>query len=333
MEQLSTPILVITDHTGNIDDGFVLTNPSKQLLTLARTLTTGRIDAIALNPAPDMEELGAYGVDRVFTPDLTGVSPRVPAIVAECGFAAARQDLTYCAVLNVSNYRGRDVAAGLAMLLGSGAAVDVTDCHIADGGIEATKSVLAGSWTTSFKVTRGTPVVSLRPSSVEAVRTPEPTTPELIAMDVHFSDSARAVEVVESVQQEGTGRVSLAEAPVVVCGGRGTDGDFSQVEQLADELGGAVGATRVACDEGWIDRAAQIGQTGVTVAPNLYIGLGVSGAVHHACGIQASDHIVAVVDDPDAPIVELADFVVIGDINEVVPAALDELKSLRSAEH
>ncbi|MDO5719433.1 MAG: electron transfer flavoprotein subunit alpha/FixB family protein [Actinomycetaceae bacterium] len=331
MEQLSTPILVITDHSGNLDDGFVLTNPSKQLLTLARTLTNGRIDAVALNPAPDTQALGAYGVNRVFTPDLTGVSPRVPAIVAECGFAAARQDLTYCAVLNVSNYRGRDVAAALAMLLGSGAAVDVTDCHIANGGIEAKKSVLAGSWITSFQVTRGTPVVALRPSSVEAVPVAEPTNPEVIALDVDFSDSARAIEVLESVPQEGTGRVSLAEAPVVVCGGRGTDGDFTQVEELADQLGGAVGATRVACDEGWIDRTAQIGQTGVTVAPNLYIGLGVSGAVHHACGIQASDHIAAVVDDPDAPIVELADFVVIGDINEVVPAALEELQSIRSA--
>lgn len=327
MEQLSTPILVITDHTGNDADGYVLTSPSKQLLTLARTLTTGRIDAVALNPAPDMTALGAYGAHRVFSPDLSGVSPRVPAIVAECGYAAAQQDLTYAAILNVSNYRGRDVAAGLAMLLGSGAAVDVTDCHISNGKIEADKSVLAGSWTTVFTVTRGTPVVSLRPSSVEAVEAETPTTPEHLQLEVHFSANALAVEVLESTPQQGTGRVSLAEAPVVVCGGRGVDGDFSVVEELADLLGGAVGATRVACDEEWIDRTAQIGQTGVSVAPKLYVGLGVSGAVHHACGIQASEKIVAVVDDPDAPIVELADFVVIGDLNDVVPAAIDELRS------
>lgn len=325
MEKLDTPILVITDHTGNLEDGFILTSPSKQLLTQARQLTNGRIDAIALNPQPQVEELAKYGVSRVFTPDLTDMSPRVAAVVADAAHVAAKQDDSYAAVLNVSNYRGREVAAGLAVRLGSGAAVDVTACRVIDGHIEAKKSVLAGSWTTVFTVTRGTPVISLRPSSVEAVEVNEPSIPEVIPMDVDYSAPARGVEIVESNEQSGSGRVALTEAPVVVCGGRGVDGDFGIVEDLADQLGGAVGSTRVAADEGWIDRTTQIGQTGVSVAPNLYVGLGVSGAVHHVCGIQASRHIVAVSDDPDAPIFEIADFGVVGDVNEVIPQALEAL--------
>lgn len=325
MEKLDAPILVVTDHTGNLGDGFVLTSPSKQLLTLAGQLTNGRIDAIALNPQPQVEELAKYGVSRVFTPDLTRMSPRVGAVVTEAAYVAAQHDDTYAAILVVSNYRGREVAAGLAVRLGSGAVVDVTACRVIDGEIEAKKSVLAGSWTTVFTVTRGTPVIALRPSSVDAVEVDEPSKPEVIAMDVDYSAAARGVEVVASTEQSGSGRVALTEAPVVVCGGRGVDGDFTAAEELADRLGGAVGSTRVAADEGWIDRSTQIGQTGVSVAPNLYVGLGVSGAIHHVCGIQASRHIVAVCDDPDAPIFDIADFGVVGDVNEVIPQALEAL--------
>lgn len=326
MEKISAPILVITDHTGNIDEGFVLTEPSKQLLTLAGSLTSGRIDAIALNPAPQVSELGKYGVARVFTPDLEGFSPRVAAVVTDAAFEVARQEAQYAAVLNVSNYRGREVAAALAVRLGSGAVVDVTSCGIVDGQIEAQKSVLAGTWSTKFKVTRGTPVIGLRPSAVEAQEVGTATEPEIVPIKVAYSQPAVGVKVVDSIEEGGQGRVSLTEAPIVVCGGRGTDGDFSLVNELVDALDAAVGSTRVAADEGWIDRSTQIGQTGVSVAPNLYIGLGVSGAVHHACGIQASRHIVAVCDDPDAPIFEIADFGVVGDINEVVPEALAALR-------
>ncbi|MDO5034028.1 MAG: electron transfer flavoprotein subunit alpha/FixB family protein [Actinomycetaceae bacterium] len=326
MEKISAPILVITDHKGNAEDGFILTEPSKQLLTLARQLTTGRIDTVALNPAPQIEELAKYGAARVFVPVLGDLSAHVAAVAADAAFEVARQDPSYAAVLNVSNYRGREVAAVLAVRLGSGAVVDVTECGVVDGQITAHKSVLAGSWKTAFKVTRGTPVIGLRPSSVEASEVEAPAEPEVISVDVEYSAPARGVQVLESLEESAAEGIPLTEAPVVVCGGRGTDGDFSMVEELANRLGGAVGATRVAADEGWIDRSAQIGQTGVTVAPTLYLGVGVSGAIHHVCGIQASQHIVAVCDDPDAPIFEIADFGVVGDVNEVLPQALEVLK-------
>ena len=136
------------------------------------------------------------------------------------------------------------------------------------------------------------------------------------------------IEVVSSVADEEEG-VSLSDASTVVCGGRGVDGDFELVHSLAAP-GRCRGRDRVACDEGWAPRAEQIGQTGLTVTPNLYIGLGVSGAIHHTVGIQSAAHIVAVCDDPDAPIFEIADFGVVGDVAEVVPAALAIIEEARA---
>ncbi|MCS4484127.1 electron transfer flavoprotein subunit alpha/FixB family protein [Gleimia sp. 6138-11-ORH1] len=325
---LNAPILVITDHTGSETEGFKLTGPSAQLLTLARSLTTAEIHALALNPAPDLTALGKYGVTQVYSPEFAGLSPRVASVVADCALAVlTASSAPYAAILNVSNYRGREVAGILAAKLGSGAAVDVTACQIVDGSIEASKTILAGTWSSTFKVTRGTPIISLRASAVEALPAENPTSPAVTTIPVEFSPASKTVKVIASTEQGGDGRISLTEAPVVVVGGRGTDGDFTLVEELADTLGAGVGATRVACDEGWIDRTAQVGQTGVTIAPRIYIGLGVSGAIHHTCGIQASQKIVAICDDPDAPIFELTDFGIVGDINEVIPQALEILKN------
>lgn len=324
---LHAPVLVVTDHTGDEASGYTLTPASSQLLTLARCLTDAEVVAVALNPAPDLAALGAQGVRRVLVPDLGDHSPRVSAVVADAVRACLGHVPGAGATLCVSNYRGREVAARLAAQLSSGAAVDVTSVEVANGELQARKSALAGSWTTKFHVTRGMPVIAVRPSSVEAQDVAEPTRPEAVPVPVEYSPEALAVRVVSSVEQTGTGRVSLGDAQTVVVGGRGTEGDFSLVEELADLLGGAVGATRVASDEGWVPRAIQIGQTGVSVAPKLYIGLGVSGAVHHTVGMQSAQHIVAVNDDPDAPIFEIADFGVVGDLFEVVPRAIEALRA------
>jgi electron transfer flavoprotein alpha subunit len=147
---------------------------------------------------------------------------------------------------------------------------------------------------------------------------------------VPFTPAASAVTVVERAERRAAdGRPELSEARVVVVGGRGVEGDFSPVEELADVLGGAVGATRVATDEGWIDHSAQIGQTGVSIAPRLYIGAGVSGAIHHRSGMQAAEVIVAVNTDQDAPIFEFADLGIVGDLTEVLPQAAAEIRRLR----
>ena len=146
---------------------------------------------------------------------------------------------------------------------------------------------------------------------------------------VTVDDGVRRVTVAEHTERAASTRPDLGAAHVVVVGGRGTNGDFAPLEELADLLGGAVGATRVATDEGWIDHEAQIGQTGVTVAPQLYIGAGVSGAVHHRGGMQSAGTIVAINNDPEAPMMTKATYAVVGDMHEVVPAINEEIRRRR----
>lgn len=319
---IDATVLVVTDHTGNDDDGYVLTEASRRLLTLARGLCSGRLVALALNSAPDTAALGAVGVDHIIAARLGRYSPRVPGIVADC-VVAAQQACAPEAILNVSNARGHDVAAQVAVLLGSGASVEVSALSVEDDRLIASKSVLGGRWETRFAVTGGVPVIAVRTAGLVARDADAPTNPEVEHLSVTFRDSSKAVRVDSTREDAQT--MSLTDAPVVVCGGRGTQGDFSLVNALAERLGGAVGATRVATEEGWIDRSTQVGQSGVAIAPNLYIGLGISGDIHHVCGIRGAKTIVAVCDDSEAPIFELADFGVVGDMNEVVPQALEAL--------
>lgn len=321
-DTLTSTVLVVTDHTGSDEDGYVLTESSKRVLTAVRGVTSGPIVALALNSQPDTAALAAQGVTRVLAARLRRYSPRVPGIVADCVVAAA-QACEPAAIVNVSNARGHDVAAQVAVLLGTGASVEVSSLQIEGTNLIASKSVLGGSWETQFHVTGGIPVIALRTAGLLSSEVDQPTTPEVEALPVAFRESSTIVSVKSSKQEDHT--ASLSEAAVVVCGGRGTQGDFTHVNALADRLGAAIGATRVATEEGWIDRSAQVGQSGVTIAPNLYIGLGISGDIHHVSGIRGAKTIVAVCDDSEAPIFELADFGVVGDLAEVVPQALAAL--------
>lgn len=324
-EKLDAPVLVLTDHSGNAEQGYVLSEASKQILTLAHAVTNQAVDAVALNDSPDTQALTEFGVRTVYAANLTSSSARVGAAVVDAALAAFKAD-AYGLILNVANYRGREVAAGLAVKLHTGVAADVTECVVQDGKVVAAKPVLAGAWNSIFEVRGTAPVVSVRPSSVEAKPQPAPAATNVEPLDITYSDSARAVSVDQSVPEASSGNVPLTEADVVVVGGRGVGGDFTAAQELADLLGGAVGATRVACDEEWIDRTAQVGQTGVSIAPKLYIGLGVSGAIHHVTGIQAAEKIVAICDDPDAPIFEIADLGIVGTVQEVVPDLIERLR-------
>ncbi len=320
--RINDPVLVIVDHEG----ASTLAPASNKTVRMARDLTDGPLYALSLTATPDTDSLGAAGADVVLVAQAEGFSPRVPAAVTDAALAAVARIQDPGAVLCTSSYRGRAVAAMLATRLDSGSAVDVSEIGIEDGTLVAHKTALAGAWSTKFRVTSGVPILAIRSGAglSDEVREGEAV---VSLLPFELSPAARAVEVVETTPIEAGARIGLNEADVAVVGGRGVDGNFEMVEELADELGGAVGATRVACDEGWVTRSAQIGQTGVSIAPKLYIGLGVSGAVHHTCGMLASEKIVAVVDDPDAPIVELADFSVIGDVKEVVPQALAALRN------
>ena len=325
------PVLVVVDH----QEG-ALSGPSTEALTAARQLADGApVGAVWLGAsAPGdaaLAELGRFGATTVYAPKLEGLAPQLAPVATEAVAAVVAQ-VAPQAVLLVSSYVGKELAAGLAVVLGTGAVVDADDVRRgADGGIEAAKTVFAASWTTVCAVTGGVPVVALRPTAVDAEPAAAPTEPDVETVAVSFSDRARAVSVVERVEHPRTGEVSLTEAQTVVVGGRGTDGDFTAVEELAAVLGGAVGATRDVTDEGWREHSAQVGQTGVTIAPRLYIGAGVSGAVHHTVGMQAAQTIVAINTDSEAPIFEIADFGVVGDVADVLPQLIEELKARRHA--
>jgi electron transfer flavoprotein alpha subunit len=223
-------------------------------------------------------------------------------------------------VLISSSAEGKEVAGRLAVKLGSGLITDATDLA-ADGS--TVQSVFAGNWTVTASVTHGTPVITVKPNAVAPEASPAGGAVESVSVTI--SDAARGARIVKVDEKQASGRPELTEAAVVVSGGRGTGGDFASVEALADALGAAVGASRAAVDSGWYPHAYQVGQTGKTVSPQLYVAAGISGAIQHRAGMQTSKAIVAVNKDPEAPIFALADLGVVGDLHTVLPAVTKEI--------
>lgn len=330
---LDAPILVLVDlETTETEPA--PTGPSLELLTAARGLTSGDVVALTLRSLDDAASavLAGVGATRLLTADL-GESAHLPATAADAVVAAV-STVAPAAVLVVSDYRGKELAGRAAVLLDSACVSDVTALETASSAdssvLRASKLVLSGSWSTTVSVGSGAgaPIVAVRPGIAE-VAAAEGTALAAEPLDVPVSAEAAAVRLVSREATSVASGPALTEARTVVVGGRGVDGDFDLVRSLAEPLDAAVGATRVACDEGWIERSAQIGQTGETISPRLYIGLGVSGAVHHTSGIQGAGTVVAICDDSEAPIFEMVDFGVVGDVTEVVPQLVEELAKLR----
>ena len=186
-----------------------------------------------------------------------------------------------------------------------------------------TQSVFAGNFTVQAKVTKGTPIITVKPNSAAPEESAGAGTVEEFSATI--SDAAKTAQIVASQPRKATGRPELTEAAIVVSGGRGTGGNFEPIEGLADALGAAVGASRAAVDSGWMPHSFQVGQTGKTVSPQLYVANGISGAIQHRAGMQTSKTIVAVNKDEEAPIFELVDFGVVGDLHTVLPAATEEI--------
>ena len=265
------------------------------------------------------ETLGKFGAEKIYTVADSDIKDYLVAPKAEV-LAQLVEKTSPAAVLVPSTGEGKEVAARLAVKTESGLITDATDVA-ADG--TTTQSVFAGNYTVSAKVTKGTPTITVKPNSAAPEETGAAGTQE--AFEATISDAAKTAKITSSEPRKQSGRPELVSAAVVVAGGRGTGGNFEPVEGLADSLGAAVGASRAVVDSGWYPHAFQIGQTGKTVSPQLYIAAGISGAIQHRAGMQTSKTIVAVNKDEEAPIFELVDFGVVGDLHAVLPAATEEV--------
>ncbi len=290
-----------------------------EMLTIARGL--GSVSAVVFGDA-DTDKLAEFGAEKIYTASGDDVANHLVAPKATV-VAELVKRVQPAAVLLGSTQEGKEIAARLAIKLDNGLLTDAVD-FAADG--TATQVVFAGSTIVKSKVTKGLPIVTIRPNSTTPVAAP--ATPAVEELTVAVSDTDKLAKVVERVAEQKGSRPELTEAGIVVSGGRGVGNadNFKLVEELADLLGGAVGASRAAVDSGYYPHQFQVGQTGKTVSPQLYVALGISGAIQHRAGMQTSKTIVAVNKDAEAPIFELADFGVVGDLFKVVPQAADEIR-------
>ena len=309
-------ILVLVDHV----DGTVR-KTTNELLTIAKRLGEPSAVYIGSGDAP-VEALKKFGAEKIYVVDDAEIKGYLVAPKAE-----VLQQLVEKTV--------RRRRPHLLLLRGQGDRRPPGDQDRVrpdhrrrgragrDGGPVTTQSVFAGNYTVQAKVTQGTPIITVKPNAATPEESEGAGAVEEFAATI--SDAAKLAQIVASQPRKATGRPELTEAAIVVSGGRGTGGDFEPVENLADALGAAVGASRAAVDSGWKPHSFQVGQTGKTVSPQLYVANGISGAIQHRAGMQTSKTIVAVNKDDEAPIFELVDFGVVGDLHTVLPKLTEEV--------
>lgn len=309
--------------------GEALSPAQKELIAQAGMLGEVHIavGAYQVDPTP---LLAVSGVQEVYLPEVSLPAPEVAVVdLLETAVAESQAQV----ILGSSTADVTDALARLAVRLDTGL---ISGAVAISTDLVVTKSVLAGSYTTTSELNAAPgpaqPLIitykpnSIDPQRVETLLAPGEQ-PEVNVLSVR--PSVGGVEILERTALEVSARPALAEARVVVAGGRGVEGDFTALEELADELGAGLGASRAATDAGWIEHAAQIGQTGVTVSPQLYISAGISGAIQQRAGMQTAGTIVAINKDEDAPVFEIADFGVVGDLHEVIPQMVEELRRRR----
>jgi electron transfer flavoprotein alpha subunit len=311
-------VIFLVDHSGG-----KVAKASGELATFAKSIGESIAVVFASNPTEIVSQLNNISVDKVITAagDWDKYGPAAIADGLSQIIAAKKPN----ALLITSTATGKEIAARVAVKTNSGI---ITDAVGVDKDLITTQSVFGGSTTVHSAVTTGISVITLRANSIEPVSAS--STPAVEEFAVNISDAAKLATITSATAAVKGGRPELTEASVVVSGGRGTNGDFKPVEALADALGAAVGASRAATDAGWYPHSHQVGQTGKTVSPQLYVAAGISGAIQHRAGMQTSKTIVAINKDPEAPILEIADFAVIGDLFNVLPQATEKIKARKA---
>jgi electron transfer flavoprotein alpha subunit len=320
-------MLVLIDHT----DGHAR-KVSLQTLSAARSLAEASGDTVAAvwlgeGAADAAASLGAHGATKLYHWDSADASgyvtlPQVEALQVALDVSGSDT------LLFASSNHVKDVAARLAIREDAGVITDVTGLEAGEGGrLHATKEVFGGDLITTSKVAEGKKQFFGVAANAFPAEETDGGAPELVALDVSLSEAATAAEVVSVEKQASADRPDIGEAALVVAGGRGLGDEkgFELLEQLADVLGAGVGASRAATDAGWYPHRYQIGQTGRTISPTLYLGSGISGAIQHRAGMQTSQHIVAINKDAEAPIFQIADFGIVGDLYTIVPKLIEEL--------
>jgi len=308
-------IIVFIDHNNG-----VVAKTASELLTLARSI--GDAHAVIAGTAADLEgateTLSAYGAKAITLLESQKINDHPSSAIARAlaDFATSKGPQ---AILLASTARGKEIAGRLAVRMESGI---ITDAIGLSPELIATQSIFGGSTVVHSRVSKGCAIVTIRPNSIEAVQAPTTATVDKVGVEVAISAKITA----RQPAARGA-RPELSEANIIVSGGRGTDGNFAPIEELADVLGAAVGASRAATDAGWYPHSHQVGQTGKTVSPQLYIACGISGAIQHRAGMQTSKTIVVVNKDPEAPIFDIADFGVVGDLFAVAPQAAAGIKA------
>jgi electron transfer flavoprotein alpha subunit len=310
-------ILVLAEHAG--DD---VKKVTLELITLARRF--GEPSVVWTGPGAEQAQArcAEYGAARIYVAAGAAFDDYVVAPVVAL-LAELVAEKSPALVLVAGNAQGKEVAGRLAVKLDSGVLTDAVDLTPGEAGPVAEQSIFGGATIVHSRVRRGTPIVAMRPNAVA----PEPSPGAAELSQVSLAGEVAGARVTGRVVAERGERPDLTEASIVVSGGRGTGGaeGFAIIETLADSLNAAVGASRAVTDAGWYPHQFQVGQTGKTVSPQLYMAIGISGAIQHRAGMQTSKTIIAVNKDPEAPIFELADFGVVGDLFKVVPQLLEEI--------
>jgi len=311
-------VLVLVEHA----DGAVK-KVTAELITAARALGEPSAVVVAApgTTAGLADDLKAAGAAKIYVAESDDVenyllTPKVDVL------AALVEQVAPAGVLLAANADGKEIAGRLAARIGSGLLTDVIEVQAGGKGIH---SIFGGAFTVEAQVTADTPIITLRPGAVDAE--PAEGAGEQVTVEVP-APAENATKITKREPAVAGDRPELTEASVVVAGGRGVGSaeKFSVVEELADSIGAAVGASRAAVDSGYYPGQFQIGQTGKTVSPQLYIALGISGAIQHRAGMQTSKTIVAVNKDEEAPIFEIADLGIVGDLFNVTPQLTEAVK-------